>query len=236
AAQRDRASGQVSMFDDFPMAAPESRKAAVDPWTQQEMLAHEKELLGFYITGHPLDDYLGTIESGKYTTVAEVKELKERKTVKLAGILLSVEKKFTKSEGKPFAIFQFEDFTGSLEMTAWSEVLGKYSDLLVAGKAVSISATIFPSEDSMRASSNEISALKAKPSRKPVILRLDKTLMKEENLQDIASSVSRYPGNRPLLLVFVNGEGNTYRLETGESFRVGDERLLRKSLGAYLLP
>ncbi|MEO6848148.1 MAG: DNA polymerase III subunit alpha [Chthoniobacterales bacterium] len=237
ATQRDRASGQVSMFDDMSIGIPEARKVAVDPWTQQETLANEKELLGFYVTGHPLDDYAGTIESSKFTTIAEVKELKTKKSgVKLAGILLTVEKRFTKTEGKPFAIFQLEDYTGSIELTAWSEVLAKYTEHLVPGKAVAITATVFPSDDSIRVSTSEIAPLKARMSRKPVLLRLDKSLMKEESLQQLVTSVGRYPGTRPLFLEFVNGEGSGFRFETNESFRVGDERALRKELGSYLIP
>src|SRR5262249_51410853 len=129
AAHRDRVSGQVSLFAEE-LNTPVARKINVEPWAKQEMLSHEKELLGFYVTGHPLDDYLGSIESGKFTMISEAKEFKERKPAKFAGLLLSVEKKFTKSEGKPFAVLTLEDFTGSLELTVWSEVLSKYGSFL----------------------------------------------------------------------------------------------------------
>ena len=59
-AHRDRASGQVSMFDAFDAAPPRrqsARRRSVPPWSTTEKLAFEKELLGFYVTGHPLDEY-----------------------------------------------------------------------------------------------------------------------------------------------------------------------------------
>ena len=71
--QKDRASGQVSLFDslDFaPPAAPSGRMEVLDEWPKDERLLHEKELLGFYVTGHPLDKFRGLIDSDKFCRIA----------------------------------------------------------------------------------------------------------------------------------------------------------------------
>src|SRR4029079_9080430 len=97
-AHRDRASGQVSLFDalmpeqDEPQRA--SKTPAVERWSQTEKLAYEKELLAFYVTGHPLDDYRSLLESGKFTPIVSLGELEDKSPVKIAGSLTSVEKKF----------------------------------------------------------------------------------------------------------------------------------------------
>ena len=65
---RDRAQGQVSLFDTFEAAPPRPTRVDVSApsWTKAETLGFEKELLGFYVTGHPLDEYRTALESGKY--------------------------------------------------------------------------------------------------------------------------------------------------------------------------
>src|SRR5579884_1243702 len=65
-AHRDRTSGQVSLFGELEAAQPlrPAKRASVAPWPLNEKLACEKELLGFYVTGHPLDEYRPLLESG----------------------------------------------------------------------------------------------------------------------------------------------------------------------------
>ena len=80
-AQRDKASGQVSLFDalEFAAPAPAAKSAAnekpVEEWSKDDRLAHEKELLGFYVTGHPLDKFRGVIDSEKYKRLGLIEDL-----------------------------------------------------------------------------------------------------------------------------------------------------------------
>lgn len=237
AAHRDRASGQVSLFDDLDLAPPPMLDGVVEPWTRQETLAAEKELLGFYVTGHPLDDYLGSLENEKYMSIAAVKELDEKKplTVKIAGMLVSVDKKFLRSNGKPFAIAVLEDFTGSLEFSAWAEVMERHAELLEPGKVIAISATIKTFGEDLRLHVNTMSALKPKPSGKPVYLRLDRNRVTLEDLFVIRDTVVRHPGQRPLIVEFADSPDKVFGFKAGADFRVNDERALRAELAKYLL-
>src|SRR5207247_10033042 len=65
AAYRDRAAGQVSLFDET-TAPTTSRKRVITRWSEHEKLSYEKELLGFYVSGHPLDAYIDLFFAGKY--------------------------------------------------------------------------------------------------------------------------------------------------------------------------
>ena len=75
---RDRASGQVSLFGDLPPAAIARRSHDFVAWSEREKLSFEKELLGFYVTGHPLDAYAPLFAAGKYQTIASLGELEDR--------------------------------------------------------------------------------------------------------------------------------------------------------------
>src|SRR3954468_13286598 len=140
--QRDRASGQVSLFDEMPAPAPRSGARHVIPWTEHETLSYEKELLGFYVTGHPLDAYASVLASGGYQTIASLNELADRASFRIAGAIVQVDKKFTKKEGKPFAVIFLEDLTATLEVVLWNEVYTTVADALVAGRVIGVHGTL----------------------------------------------------------------------------------------------
>ena len=242
--QRDRASGQVSMFDVFESATPQAstngRKSAapaLEPWPLNETLAHEKELLGFYVTGHPLDAYAGVFDSAKYLRIAEAKEIEDEKgqTVNLAGLVLTAERKFTKKDGRPFCVFVLEDFTGSLELTAWDEVAAKHAELLVPGAAVGVSARVSRREDTVRANANSLQPLKPRASRRAVELRLALPRLTPADLERVADAIRKFPGQRPVQIDFVRPDGEAVSLRAGDEFTVGDERALRADLADLLV-
>jgi DNA polymerase-3 subunit alpha len=238
-AQRDRASGQVSMFDVFESSAPVGARKngsmqKIEPWSQKETLDFEKELLGLYVTGHPLDAYAGHFDSSKYTRIADAKELTESKTVKLAGMIQGAERKFRKSDGKPFWIITLEDFTGGLELFTWDETASEHAAVLKSGEVFGLSARISRKDDELRASVNSMEPLKPRVSRRPVDLRFAK--ITEADLARVADSIRRFPGNRPLQLGFVRDDGRVVQLIAGDEFTVGDERALRSDLADLLRP
>jgi len=148
AAQKDRRSGQVSLFDEMELATAAAPPPSIDAeppptWTDQDILAMEKELLGFYVTGHPLDAYRGQIQKHSGLTLGELQEIKPAKKPKVfAGYVESCQIKYTKRDGKPFAVFKIEDFTGSAEAIAWSDVYLKKGSWLKEGLVIKVKARV----------------------------------------------------------------------------------------------
>jgi DNA polymerase-3 subunit alpha len=153
-AQRDRAAGQESLFDAMALisTAPSATIAdneattggeARSEWPVAELLAMEKDLLGFYVSGHPLDDYRPVIEQKRYSRLAMLEEMPEsRKSLAFAGYISSLEVKYTKKTGSPFAIFTLEDFTGSAEVIAWSDVYQQHSQCITGNAVVALKARV----------------------------------------------------------------------------------------------
>ena len=200
-----------------------------------DTLKHEKELLGYYVSGHPLDSYAGNFDSGKYNTIAQAREATEPGTFKLAGLIMSVEQRFSKKDGKPFGILILEDFTGSLEITAWDESFSKNAALFVAGTAVSINTRISRRDEAIRATAGATTALKEKTSVRPVRLRLARERLDETTLQKILAAVNANPGPRPLILEFVLPNGRSLEMPTGEEFAIGDERALISAVNGLVV-
>ena len=239
--QKDRASGQVSLFDSFADLTPAPSKAAgkgtettVVRWTRSEMLGHEKELLGFYVTGHPLDDYRGNLESGSYGTIADALAMTEAGSVKLAGLLSTVEKRFSKKDGRPFGILTIEDDSGTLELMAWDESFSKNEELLKPGTVLSCNARITPRDGSVRAMGSDFKALTPKASKKPLRLRMDRSRLIVDDLHAIHAAIKKHPGKRTLILEIGTLSGAIVPLQLGEEFTVGDEMALRAELAPWL--
>ena len=232
--QRDRASGQGALFEELQaMRHPTGPVPTVEPWPRNEMLAYERELLGFYLTGHPLEPYSGHFDNPKITTISAAQRIEESSTVRLAGIVCSVEKKFTKKDGKPFAVIVLEDFTGQMELTAWDEVFADKGSLLNPGSVISVVARLTRRDDSVRAIVNALSPLKPKASVKPVRLRLARGKLTEGALPDILNAVRRFPGKRPLIIEIVNDAGLTFEIQAAESLAVGDESGLKNAVTRF---
>src|SRR5260370_26234253 len=132
AAQRDRTVGQVSLFDEATHAAT-TKKRVVTPWSDHERLSYEKELLGFYVSGHPLDAYADLLATKNYQPIGSLGNLDDRSQFRIGGAIVQVEKKFTRREGKPFAVVWVEDQTGALDGGVWNDGDLPVSENLVPG-------------------------------------------------------------------------------------------------------
>jgi DNA polymerase-3 subunit alpha len=236
-AHRDRASGQGGLFDAFEVAAPTKKRATAQftPWTTAEKLAFEKELLGFYVTGHPLDEYRPLLESTKFTPIARLGEQEDKTTVSIAGALTSVEKKFTKKDNKPFAVVVLEDFTGSMEVMIWSEAFAKSQQHLVQGSVVSITGRLDRREEAPRLSANEIKPLKKPaPAEKPVVLTFDRTRTTEADLATIRAVARQFPGARRLEFHFTDAAGHRLRLRAGREYAIALTDEAKQRLAPWL--
>src|SRR3984893_2212129 len=158
-AHRDRTAGQVSLFDDATHAATSTRKRSVAPWSEHEKLSYEKELLGFYVTGQAPAAYVDLFVAKNYPAIASLGELADRAQFKAGGAIVQIDKKFTRREGKPFAVVWIEDLTGTLEVVIWNDVYVKVSDALATGRVVEIQGTIDTRGDSLRATAQKMRVL-----------------------------------------------------------------------------
>jgi len=112
-----------------------------------------------YVSGHPLDAYVDLFAAKNYRSIASLGELDDRALFKIAGAIVEVERKFTRREGKPFAVVWLEDLTDMLEVVVWNEVYMKISDALVTGRVVEIKGTLDKRDDALRGTAQEIKTL-----------------------------------------------------------------------------
>jgi DNA polymerase-3 subunit alpha len=244
AAQRDRLVGQVALFDET-TAATTSRKRPALRWSEHEKLSYEKELLGFYVSGHPLDAYVEIFTAKKYRPIASLGGLDDRAPFTIGGAIVEVQKKFTKRESKPFAVIWVEDLTNMLEVVVWNEVFVKAADVLIPGRVIELKATLDKRDEALRATAVEIKLLAPEnsngasqfardaPSEAAVLLQFSSATTGDE-LREVRDILASSPGRRPVQLLFDRGNGNLLRLDAGTQFRVNFTPDLEEKLSRWL--
>lgn len=260
--QKDKKAGQGGLFDDFDLAQPKSKKneaaAPAIVWSTDEVLAFEKELLGFYVSGHPLDSYRGHFDSPKIIKIASIADIdtKEKPSShSIAGILSQLEVRYSKRDNRPFATFKFEDFTGQIEMMCWSDDYEKVKEVLANGAVLGLRIRVSKDQktDGNRVTMNSATPLKPKAAKprnagdpdpseppppkppappKPVVLKLNGT-HDETDLERIHEVLIAHPGTLPVFIE-ISRNGHKARLELDESFRVTPGPDLRRALTVWL--
>jgi len=130
-----RGSAQVSLFGEGGDDLPEPRLRDVDDWLPSERLREEHTAIGFYLSGHPLDDYMAPLKRQKVQTVIEVEALARRDgkiVARMAGSVAARQERKS-SRGNRFAFVQLSDPTGLYEVTVFSDTLEASRDLLEPG-------------------------------------------------------------------------------------------------------
>ena len=128
--QRDRSVGQESLFGALPDSewSEEPKLIEIAPWGDRERLAHEKELLGFYVSGHPLGGVAAVLS--RYTDcTAGTTEGRKGREVRVGGLLTGLKETITK-RGKRMAFGSLEDLEGVFELVIFSESYSLHFDLL----------------------------------------------------------------------------------------------------------
>ena len=132
-----KASNQVSLFGDSGSDIPEPRLAFRDDWLPVERLSQEHQAIGFYLSGHPLDDYMSALKRKDVKTLTEITLLAERGPLvaKIAGSV-SAKQERKSAKGNRFAFVSLSDPTGLYEVTVFSDTLEAARDHLEPGMNV----------------------------------------------------------------------------------------------------
>jgi DNA polymerase III subunit alpha len=157
---RVKASGQGMLLDMLDTSlsrgshSPLSETKSLPEWGSREKLGYERELLGFYFSGHPLDEVLEQIKSFQMSTVERLESASEPLTTRIAGLLLKSEVLISKKDKRPFARLIFEDQTGSMEAMLFADTYASLPHVYTAGDLVVLTGSISPRDDkpSMRVS------------------------------------------------------------------------------------
>ena len=232
-AARDRKSGQGNLFDMMGTAdAAESSENLPEcpPWPESELLAAERELLGMYMTGHPLTQHAWLLNHYALCTVQRIAELKDNDLTRVGGIATLITRKVSK-EKRNFAILQLEDMEGSIEVLVFTEALEKYGGALVQDSAIMVCGAVSRRNDRLSLRANEIYPLKEAPRlfTRRISLHMQASHLQDDRLERIRELLRTNPGDTPTVICVEFPDGQKVFVEAERAYNVlVNEPLVRK--------
>jgi DNA polymerase-3 subunit alpha len=234
--QADKQKGQSSLFGTLEEKAPPMPEAIsnLPEWPQHELLAHEKELLGFYVTGHPLTPFAPILEKYALTNTGKLAELENRSLTRIGGLIAAVQNGVSKKSGKPYSMVTLEDLEGSVQVLCLNENYEKYRELLKPNRAILVVGEVNTGDERPKIFPQEILPLEDAPKKftKQVHLRLHTAHLKPEQLEGVRELVAAHPGKCPLLLCFMQPGGGAVFVDTNERFSVTPSLKLQREADA----
>ncbi|MEM6823428.1 MAG: OB-fold nucleic acid binding domain-containing protein, partial [Verrucomicrobiota bacterium] len=239
---RDLESGQGMFFlDEDPKDQADALHKEIDsvaPWPLKECLAAEKDLLGYYFSGHPIDEYEEDLRAFRTLSTVELNEEPDQSPVRLAGLLMAKEVRIAQRSQKPFARLQLEDRTGAFEIMIWPEMYQEIGEKLNVGTPIIIEGVVDRSrEEQLRVNTHKVLLLE---EACPDQIREIYVLAKRDECQNglfpkIKALLGEHPGDRPLCLVIPGEAHGAAVLEAGEAFQLDAHypvlRKLRELMG-----
>jgi DNA polymerase-3 subunit alpha len=221
--QRDKLSGQTGLFADvMTTAIEEPSLPLVAQWSKRESLAFEKEALGFYASGHPLEDYAESIKGVTRFDNGNIEEATHGDQISLGGIIVDLATKITK-KGDRFALFRLEDQYGAVKVVCWPEQFNKYKSLLQSDEIVLVRGRLeLSDEGGASIIAQEIHQLERARSSaaRAIIVRMPERSVTAKGLASLSDLISRYQGSASVFLQVETVDGMTVHLRPQQFFRV----------------
>ena len=225
--QQDEQSAQVSLFGGSSgVVMPKPKIDYVEPFTEIEKLNLEKEVVGIYISGHPLDNFKFEMNGFCKTACSELVDLDSMlgREIKLGGIVSGVEHRTTKT-GKPFGKFTLEDYTGNYTFTLFGEDYLKFKNFMNIGWFLFVEGAVIKNtwgQQNVEVKIRNIDLLNELGVKrsKGIQLRINSVDLTEEMIATIEDVCQSFAGNTPLFLK-IKDEKESISLELlSRKFRV----------------
>src|SRR5437762_7760958 len=197
-ASRTRESGQHGLFGTAAAPAPmpfELLEAA--PWSEEERLASEYAMLGFYVSGHPLAKYASRLMDLKTVSLDQVEDQRNGKEITVAALIVGARPMRSK-KGARWGIFTLQDMTGVQELLAFPESFAKHEQLLKPGTPLLLKVRVQIEEAGTRLSLQEARRLEdiveRQAAKQEFRVRLPIAAMNEDTLDRLEKLFASAPG------------------------------------------
>jgi DNA polymerase III subunit alpha len=220
--QEDIVTGQASLFggpaNEAEAAQPTHTLPNVTPWTESERLAKEKEILGFYISGHPLERFRAESEIFATHTVSDLGSWRPE-TMTLAVVVTNVKRQTSKKSGSEFARLTIEDFSGSAEVLVFPEKWATLNDQIRTDVPILLKGAYSRRDEGsdnpafIVESATKLAEMRTN-GQVTVAIELSKGAYSGDVIADVRAIAETYPGSAPLEFRWSDGNGTQARLRS----------------------
>ncbi len=223
--QKEKLVGQESLFGTAEVVSTRSgsygKLPDIDPWPDKIKLAFEKEALGFYITGHPLDRHLATIKRFATCDTGGLLERNDKEEIRICGIVSTMKELMTK-KGDRMAFVTLEDLAGSVEAVVFPEIYAASMELLKGEEPLLVSGTLEIEGENCKIMVKEVQSLQQvkEVGTKRVHFRFSLQGMDESLFSKLKEILVRHRGSCEALLHLININRSETVIKLPESLRV----------------
>ncbi len=231
--QMDKNSAQNSLFGGMDMvevATPEIPQA--EPWSALERLNRERELVGIYLSAHPLDDYSVILTDVCNVHTADLQQMERyaNSDLKLGGMVTGVRKGITKT-GKPYGIVQFEDYSGSMELPLFGQDWAEWASYMEVGNTLMIYARCQPRQWNPNQLELKIGKIDFLADIKDSVIEkitiaMNVDALDDDTLLSLQCIIRECPGNSDLYFLIADSDGQTHLNMHSRSTKVSVKKKL----------
>ena len=193
-------------------------------WSDIERLNKERELVGIYLSAHPLDEFkivLDNLCNTRCDELADINQLKDREDVIIGGIVTGVRTRFDK-RGQPCGFVTLEDFEGSGELALFGEDWGQWSGMFTEGASVYVTAKVKPRfqySDIMQLKVQNIQYLQSVKEKaiERITISLTTDMLNDQIVTELSELISEHPGTTTLFFQLHDSAGRHHVLLKSES-------------------
>jgi DNA polymerase-3 subunit alpha len=203
----------------------EMRDAA--PWSEEERLTSEYAMLGFYVSGHPLEKYASRLEEMKAVCLSEIEGMRNGKEITVAALIVGTRPMRSK-KGARWAIFTVQDMTGIQELLAFPEAFGKLENTLKPRVPLLMKVRVQVEEAGTRLSLQEARSMEGmgeKVAVAPVRIRMNLENLAGDLVDRLQDIFVTFPGRNPVVFDIVRPDGTIAEMATDRRVKMSAELL-----------
>ena len=232
--RRNEEMGQYSLFAGDDDSVEETNIEVPDlAWPQKTRLAFEKEMLGLYVSDHPLLSLGAALAAATSTSIAELGDLSDRSSLSVGGIVGSITRRWTK-KGDPMLFFQLEDLEGSVECIAFPKTVHDYGPLIVEDAVLVISGHLDHRGDDVKVVARELKELEIRDDS-TIRLTIPAGRLTPETVNSLKTILKNHPGSASVYL-HMTDDGDTKVLKLSDAHKVEPRSALFAELKELLGP
>jgi DNA polymerase-3 subunit alpha len=219
--QADRLAGQGSIFDLAPVEDTKPRHHPATPteeFEKSDLLRLEKEVLGLYVSEHPLSSIRDQLRRKTDATIAELERRRDGEVVTVGGIVSSL-KHMTTKRGDAMVFLRLDDVTGGTECVVFNSTYEKARELCTTDRILVVKGRVDHKEGETKLIALELSAFEAVPEKREVRLRIDATQTRAGVIQELRDLIRDFPGESPVYVDCHTSQGPK-TLALGPAFKV----------------
>jgi DNA polymerase-3 subunit alpha len=204
--RRNEDMGQFSLFAGDPAAVSQGRIDVPDlVWPQKIGLGFEKEMLGLYVSDHPLLAVGQSLAATTTTTIRELDEMADKTSITVGGLVAGITRRWTRN-GDPMIFFQLEDMEGSVEVVAFPRTVNDYGHIVVEDAVVIVGGSLDHRGDEVKVMAREIKELEIRDDS-TVRLKTPAATLTPEMVARLKAILSNHPGPAPVYLNMISDQG-----------------------------